>query len=178
MTPQAKPNPTARLVGELAIILAELCELQDRLREAIDAKLTAMRKSDVEQMGKASAREGELVGRVARLDDRRRKVVADLCKAVGMPAMRNPGDVSLRTLIAQLPADHAERLTDLANALRDKMLHVAEANRVVGMVSQAVLDFYKELFSIIAHDENGASIYSDRGTIGKTGDIRVLDAVI
>lgn len=165
---------TTELVG----VLEQLVALLGSLHESVREKLDAMRRADADQMAAASTREGELSGRVAKLYRHRHAIVSELCRLVDFPPVRNPSDITLRALSERLEPAVRQRLMKLAATLRDKMLAVAEANRVVEMVSRAMSDYFKELFSIIARDDESPATYSSCGRSGERGNVRVLDAMI
>ncbi|MFQ5422807.1 MAG: flagellar protein FlgN [Phycisphaerae bacterium] len=162
----------------LAGLLEELIVLQDALHGVVREKLEAMRRADVPAMEALAAREGELAGQVSTLDVRRREVVATLCGLLDMPPVRDPGGVTLRALLTQMEPSLRDRLSALADRLREKMLNVAGSNHIVEMVSRAMLETFKELFSIMAHDDEQPTTYSATGQSSESGAVRVLDAVV
>src|SRR5690606_17571687 len=124
----------ADMANEMAGVLRQLADLQDRILIAVQMKLEAMRRCDVEGMTAAAHHEGELAAQVAALDKRRCWLGVELGKLVGMPIPPRAENVSLRSLCARLKGDAQSTLMTLGDALRMKMLKVAEANRVVELV--------------------------------------------
>ena len=167
-----------QVAKELAGVLEQHTALLASLHATVGEKLDAMRRADADRMVTASAREGELSGRITKLDRRRHTIVSELCGLVDFPPVRNPSDITLRALAERLEPAIRQRLMKLAATLRDKMLAVAEANQVVELVSHAMSDYFKELFSIIARDDESPTTYSSRGRSSEQGNVRVLDAVV
>lgn len=167
-----------RLADELADLMERLSKMQGRMHDVIRVKLHAMRIADVGGMETAVARESELVGQVVTLNRRRIEIVTELGPLLDMPVVRNPEQVTLRAVARVLPAGRRARLTRVADDLRDRMLRVAEANRVVDMVSRRMLDWFKELFEIIAHADVEPVTYSADGRSGDRQGVRVLDALV
>lgn len=165
------------MAGELIGILEHLSGLQDRLLSAIDAKLEAMRRADVAAMTASSRREAELAAEAATLDQRRCLIAVDLSRALGLPIPPRAENVSLRILCGRLGGEAGARLTHAGNVLREKMLKVAESNRVVELVCREMLAHFKAVFSAFTRDDEAPRNYSPKGSIESRGQIAVLDAV-
>ncbi len=166
-----------RLVDGLAELLERLIDMQQRMIDLIREKLQAMRAADIDAMESGAVREGQLAGDIAGLDRRRCQIVEQLCEYLELPASQRPETVSIRVLLAHLPAPHVERLGGPADRLRGRMLEAAEANRVVEMACRQLLDWYRELFRIVAADETETLTYAPNGKTGDRRGVRVLDAV-
>ncbi|MFH1416788.1 MAG: flagellar export chaperone FlgN [Planctomycetota bacterium] len=165
------------LAGELAELIKQLINIQIALRAVVQAKLDAMRRSDTDAMLKAARREGNMAAEVSALDEKRGDIVSRLCAALGMPAVHNERTVPLRALTEVLDPESARPLANLANRLREEMLKLAEANRVVELVSREMLAHFKTLFSAMVQDEDEAPTYSAAGQVGPVVGARVLDAI-
>jgi hypothetical protein len=170
-----KNKAVTTLVDRLAELLAKLTAKQESIRAAIREKLEAMRRADVEAMIAASHREGELVHDVTELEVERREISENLGEIVG--ARGKGRGLSLRMIAAQLDEANRTRIMNLADALRRRMLEVAEANRVVELVSREMLAFFKGVFTAIVRDDAAPLTYSAGGEIGAPMGARVLDAV-
>ncbi len=179
MMKRADPaNPElGRLVGDLAELLERLIDMQQSMIALIREKLQAMRVADINAMESGAVREGQLAGDISRLDGRRCEIVGQLCEHLELPEDLRPESLSIRVLLTHLPAPHAERLGGLADRLRGRMLEAAEANRVVEMACRQLLDWYRELFRIVAADETETLTYAPDGKTGDRRGVRVLDAV-
>lgn len=164
-------------VDRLAALLEELTARQESLHRVIRGKLEAMRRADVEGMIAASHREGESTNEVALLDAQRREIAAELCVEIGIPAMERGRPASLRKIAARLREADRTRIVKLADLLRERMLQVAEANRVVELVSREMLAFFKAVFTAIVKDDAAPRVYSACGEMGAAAGARVLDAV-
>ncbi len=168
---------TPSLATELINVLEQLSGLQDRLLLAIDAKLEAMRRADVAAMTASSRREAELAAEAATLDQRRCLIAVDLSRALGLPIPPRAENVSLRSLCGRLEEEVRARLTQAGDVLREKMLKVAESNRVVELVCREMLAHFKTVFSAFTRDDDAPRNYSPKGSIESRGQIAVLDAV-
>ncbi|HKQ47455.1 MAG TPA: flagellar export chaperone FlgN [Phycisphaerae bacterium] len=164
-------------VDRLATLLEELAAKQESLHRVIRGKLEAMRRADVEGMIAASHREGELANEVTLLDAQRREVAAEVCAEIGIPALERNRPASLRRIAARLGEAERLRIVKLADLLRERMLQVAEANRVVELVSREMLAFFKAVFTAIVRDDAAPRVYSACGAMGTPAGARVLDAV-
>jgi hypothetical protein len=173
----SQTQQTQNMTSELAGILDRLRKLQERMLGELDAKLEAMRRSDVNAMTAASHAEGELAGKVASLDERRCWLVVELCKSLGVQIPPKAQNVSLRSICAKLDEKTATRLSAAGSALREIMLKVAEANRIVELVCREMLAHFKTLFSAMTRDDEAPTTYSHRGAIEARGQVTVLDAV-
>ena len=171
------PAIAAKPVDRLAELLEALAARQEALHGVIRGKLDAMRRTDVEAMIAASHREGELAGEVTLLDAQRRDVAAELCAEIGIHALERGRPASLRRIAARLADTDRTRVVKLADRLREQMLKVAEANRVVELVSREMLAFFKAIFTAIVKDDAVPRLYSACGDMGTPARARVLDAV-
>ncbi len=170
-------NVVTMLTGELAELIKRLINIQIALRAVVQEKLEAMRRSDTDAMLRAARREGDMAAEVTALDEKRVDVVSRLCTALEMPVVHAKRAVSLRALSELLDPASSRILANLANRLREEMLKLAEANRVVELVSREMLAYFKTLFSAMVQDEEDASTYSSAGEVGPTAGARVLDAI-
>jgi hypothetical protein len=86
-------------------------------------------------------------------------------------------EIALRSLARRMAPQWRDRLLSLSDELRERMLKVAESNRVVEMVCQEMSLHFKSLFAAMMNDGIDGGTYSDRGRVGVAGGARVLDAV-
>lgn len=166
-----------KLTGDLASLLEQLIELQKVLHGVIRGKLDAMRGCDAPSMTASAHREGDASAKIAALDDCRRRCVGELCLALDIPRPGRIENVTLRTLAGHLDRKLGDRLTQLGEVLRERMLKVAEANRVVELVTQEMLQHFRNLFSVFTQDEDGSQTYSPGGAVASGAGTKVLDAV-
>lgn len=165
------------LVRELEAVFRTLIDQHESLHDAVRGKLDAMRRADNGEMLSAAHREGEIVARIREIDEQRKTLVVRCCQASGIPKSANAGHVSLKALAGHLNPNLRARLTGLGEVLRERMLEVAEANRVVELVSREMLDHFKQLFSAFTRDEDGSQTYSAGGVLKTDSGTSVLDAV-
>ena len=172
-----KQDSTKALVGELAAQLQKMIGLQERLHEVIREKLEAMRRCDTEHMLSATGREGEIAAQISALNDRRTETAGRMCDALGIQRPPAVAPVTLRFLAGRLDSGFRQRLVELGDELRDCMLKVAEANRVVEMVSREMLAHFKDLFAAFTRAEDGPQTYSRGGAMEHATGTQVLDSV-
>lgn len=170
-------NPALQPVLELSALFGELTALQESLHGVITIKLEAMRRSDVDGMLAASHREGELAAKAEQLDETRKQIVTRICLVLGIAPEAGGRPVRLSSILSRLDPSLRPRLAQLAAALRERMLKVAEANRVVELVCREMLAHFKALFAAMTQDEENVEVYSAAGGATRTGGPRVLDAV-
>ncbi|OWY70545.1 hypothetical protein B7486_13065 [cyanobacterium TDX16] len=170
------PNRTNTAAHELVELLKSLISLQESLHAVIEVKLQAMRRADVEGMIAAARSESELTAKFSDLDATRRSVVDRLCSQYGTPAIEDGRPVRLSTLRKRFDAPLAGRIAKLAETLKERMLKVAESNRVVELASRELLVHFKTLFEAMVQDESQPT-YSAGGGVSRAKGPRVLDAV-
>lgn len=166
-----------RLTGELTALIEQLIERQVAMRGVVQEKLAAMRHCDVDAMLRTSHQEGDLTAAVSALDRRRYEVVAQMCRFLNFPKKTDVKVVTLRMLAAKLDPQHGERLAHLADRLRDEMLKLAEANRVIELVCREMMAYFKALFAAMVQSEHDAPTYSPAGEVGPAAGARVLETV-
>lgn len=175
LAPTVMSKPVQDLVDQIALVLSQMSTGQDKLLEIIKSKHEAMRKSNVQAMLVASANEGVLANALLDLDKHRRDLSLQLSSLlkVGTPGLQ----VTLRALATRLPADVGARLLTVAGELRQRMLKVAEANRVVELVCQRMLANFKAIFSAMSQAADAPPTYSSAGQRSQSTEAMVLDAV-
>lgn len=172
-----RPVKTLAPVGELVELLAELIARHESLHAVVALKLEAMRRADVEGMLAAAHREGELTAGVGELDARRREIVSRACAALGLPPTERGRPIRLSLIAGRLDAASRDRLLRLAQTLRERMLKVAELNRVVELVSREMLAHFKTLFTAMIQDGQAPGTYSAAGGVERDAGPLMLDAV-
>ena len=170
-------DPISVLVDELAGVLERLCKIQSLVNTAVREKLDAMRRAEVVEITARAHREGELAAQTAELDKSRRDVVARLCKALGISAVEEGREISLRSLVRRLAPPHRDRLAALANDLRERMIKTAESNRVVEIVCHEMMTHFKAVFEAMTSVAAESGVYGARGRRAHSGEPLALDAV-
>lgn len=164
-------------LAELEGLLKALIGIEDQLSEIIALKLEAMRRADVEGMIATTHAEAQLMADLGRLDAQRIDRVGALCKALGLNVGATIRRLSLRTLSERLEPAARTRLLKLADTLREKMLAVAQLNKVVETASREILAHFKTLFSAMVQDDVDKLTYSAAGGVDRANAARVLDAM-
>lgn len=170
-------NDMTAMVNELAGMLKQLADLQSLVNVAVRDKLEAMRRADVNEIARRSRREAELSAQVVEVDKARRAVVGRICATLGVAATEGGREITLRSLIKKLPVADRDRLSALANVLRERMLATAESNRVVEIVCHEMMAHFKAVFSAMTSAASERGIYGERGGRAPSGEPLVLDAV-
>lgn len=171
------PDTLEKVTSPLHESIDRLIALQDGLHAAIRAKLEAMRRLDTRAMGEAARQEAALAAEAGRLDAVRRQQVGALCEVLGIPRPSSVDHITLSLLCRHLPADLARDLWQRGQTLRERMLSVAEANRVVELVTREMMLHFKTLFAAFVADDEAQWVYSRAGAIEAVGSTAVLDAV-
>jgi hypothetical protein len=166
-----------RLTEELTALIEQLIDRQIVLQGVVQEKKEAMRRCDVDGMLRASRQEGDLTAAVSALDRRRLEIVTQLCRLMNFPRKTDIKAVTLRMLAARLDPPNGARLTGLADRLREEMLKVAEANRVIELVCREMMAYFKAIFAAMVESEHDAPTYSPAGEVGPAAGARVLEAV-
>lgn len=165
------------LFQDLVELLRRLIDYESDLLALLNEKLEAMRRADSDGMLALSMREGELTAKIAKTDGDRHALVGSLCRALDIQCGRNTGAVPLREIAARLDPGRRHVALDCAERLRRRMLEVAEANRVVELVSREMLAHFKNVFSAIVQDDGEAETYSSHGQVKPASGARMIDAM-
>ena len=170
-------NDMTALTNELAGLLRQLADLQTQVNAAVRDKLEAMRRADVNEIARRSRREAELSAQIIEVDRSRRAVVARMCAALGITATEGGREITLRSLLKRLPDADRDKLSALANVLRERMLATAESNRVVEIVCHEMMAHFKAVFAAMTSAAADGGIYGEKGGRPPSGEPLVLDAV-
>lgn len=165
------------LTEEFATVLDRMIAMHDLQYGILRRKLDAMKASDPDVIASIASEESDVVGSLSELDAKRRRLVCDICEALGMGRPGYPERVTLRALVQSLPREKQHRLVALGEELRMKMLKVAETNSTVEIVCREMLKHFKKLFSAFAVGD-GNDVYSAKGDRRKGAAAGVLDAVV
>lgn len=157
---------------ELRAVLRALLSLQTELHAVLRAQLDAMKRADVDGMRAAAARVAELTGSFERIDMQRVALASRLARLHGLSTR----GVRLSDLIAGYPQPLRSELMSLSLALRERMLAVADANRVVAMVSGAMAEHFRAVFAAMAEAAVPPASYGRDGRTGPAEAV-VLDAM-
>ncbi|GJQ27980.1 MAG: hypothetical protein HBSAPP02_30120 [Phycisphaerae bacterium] len=177
MTASAKNKlaPMTQGVEALARLLDQLIARHEALHTVIADKLESMRRSDVPAMLEASAREAAMTDEILKLDQQRAAVATDLATRMQWPANVT---VRIRALAARLEPAAAKKLIDRADVLREKMLAVARANRVVELVCKQMLQHMKAVFADLVHPDDSNRTYSAGGGVERPAGPQVFNTVV
>lgn len=170
-------NDMTALVNELGGLLKQLADLQLVMNTAVRDKLEAMRRADMSEIARRSRREADLAAQIVEVDRTRRAVVVRICTALSIAATEGGREITLRTLIKRLPANDHDKLSSLANVLRERMLATAESNRVVEIVCHEMMSHFKAVFAAMTNAATERGIYGEKGGRPPSGEPLVLDAV-
>jgi hypothetical protein len=173
--PRSGEKSVEQTVEQLTGVLQELSAGHEKMLAVIKGKHEAMRKSDVQGMLATSAEEGTLSSAILATERKRLDVSLRLCGLLKIGSASTP--VTIKALAARLPTEAGQRLLSVASALRERMLKVAEANRVVELVCQRMLGHFKAIFSAMAESADAPPTYSPSGNRIKQAEAMVLDAV-
>lgn len=177
MTATAKniPMPASQSVDALVRLLDQLIARHETLHTVIADKLEAMRRSNVPAMLEASAREAAVSDDILKLDQQRAAVATDLATRMQWPANVT---VRVRALAARLEPAAAKKLIDRADVLREKMLAVARANRVVELVCKQMLQHMKAVFTDLVQPDDSNKTYSAGGGVERPAGPQVFNTVV
>lgn len=167
--------PASQSVDALMRLLDLLIVRHEALHTVIADKLEAMRRSNVPAMLEASAREAAVADEILKLDQQRAAVATDLARRMQWPANVT---VRIRALAARLEPAAAKKLIDRADVLREKMLSVARANRVVELVCKQMLQHMKAVFADLVQPDDSNKTYSAGGGVERPAGPQVFNTVV
>jgi len=167
-----QPDPQSDRVALRDLLLA-LIRAQTDLHDVLRSKLHAMRRADIGGMQAAAADEAALLEECGRIDLQRHALITRLA---ARDAVRPGRLVRMSDLLPFITEPLRGELVTLTRTLRERMLAVAEANRVVMLVSREMHDHFRTLFSSMIQAVSEPAGYRADGRI-ETREACVLDAV-
>jgi len=161
----------SRQLSELESILGQLIAEYRRLLSHIDKHEAAMKAFDLNAMDDArNLQEGTRL-RIAGLEQRRKLIVLQLAKAMGIP-----GEPTLRKL-ASLDPQHNQPLTQIRTELKALVEQISARTRVAAKLASAVLGHLNTVVRLLAGAVERAGVYTKQGIPRVSTRIGVMEAV-
>ena len=147
-----------RLAGPLSAVLEALIAEHEALALAAEAHRAALRSADPAQLAEANTRSGEVLARIASLEDKRRALVAT----------RSGATPKLSELCAAWPAEARERVLTLGEKLRELAMRVREEFAAVRQASQTLAEHLRGVMHQVAASLSHAGTYGPSGRVDPT----------
>ncbi len=149
---------------------------QEQLLECIESKIDAMRRADVSAMQQLHQKEKTLVTRIREREGLRQAMMDAIGSGLGLPAGAARA-LHVSQLAGRLPEPDRGQLIDAAHRLRDVVFRLQRTNRVAGVISRELINHLDWVFASVAPKREKPAGYSGDGTVVRTSDVRVFEAV-
>ena len=172
-------NTTARTpkrLKDLLRVLDGMCELHERLGEAVRAKLDAIGRADVDAMQEASDREQALCSRLSEREGLRKQLMDLVGVEIGL-GERDGRSLTVTELCARLERDSRDELKRSADALRKTVADVAQANRACEVSTRALLHHLHWVFASVRPKGDPPIGYSGAGRAVSDIGTQLVDTV-
>lgn len=141
-TPAPPRTPAPVLFAELERVLIELRDVHERMLEVVREHRKSVSAADLAGISRAIARQGDLAGTVAAIDQRRAQITASLTSQLtGQPTTRPPGQVDntrLSHIIALAPTASRDRLSAIAAVLRDVLTRLHSEQQALKLATETL----------------------------------------
>jgi len=157
--------------AELESVLEQLIAEHERLLRHLDMQQAAMKKLDLKQLQEHTAAQEAVRARIAALETRRRFMVAQMARAMGLTGQPGIADVA-----SALP-DARQRLLALRERIRELASQAAARAHVVARVAGAVLGHLNNAMRVLAGAIQQPGLYTRSGVPRMAQRIGVMEAV-
>jgi|GEM_PF-1066997 len=171
-----KRNKAGAKVRDLVRLLDQMRSLYAQMFAVIDEKLMAMRRSDVDAMAHAAAKERVLADRLSEREGFRKQLMDAVGDEIGLTG-RSGRRLTVSQLANRLEDHHRAGLLAAADRLRKEVSKVAQANRVAGVVAREVVNHLQWVFAAVRPGEEEPSEYSKSGAVVSRSAGPLFDAV-
>lgn len=149
-------------LAELETIMTDLLVCYEQLHTLALRRLEAVRGADARGLGDCVRAENEIVQQVAEIEKRRIAVVGRLAAELGSP---RKSQTTVSWIAERAAGPGADRLRDLAAALRDVIGRVRRHNEVAAQAARALATHMDGLIRRVAQHLNHAQVYSRVGSV-------------
>ncbi|MFZ5647476.1 MAG: flagellar protein FlgN [Bacillota bacterium] len=146
---------------ELKKILEDQKETMKQLLNTAREHNRALRQLDMELLNPVLRKEEELTAALNRQDKARKKIVACLTDAAGLP-----GDATLSRLTGRAPSQLERDIKEIADEIKNIALNLGDINDQNGMLTKQAMRVNEILLNMLTRRDN--KTYSPQGR--KTGD--------
>jgi chromosome segregation ATPase len=147
-----------RLAGPLAAVLEALIAEHEALAAAAEAHRAALRSADAAALAEANRRSGDVLARIAELEDKRRALITT----------RSGTTPKLSEVCAAWPAEARERVLALGEKLRELAVRVREEFAAVRQASQTLAEHLRGVMHQVAASLSHAGTYGPSGRVDPT----------
>ena len=169
------PTPTTRsltpdlLLEQLDALLAGFTRTYQQLAAATQQHQDAIRDADRAAIGRATAAQSALVEDLARLEQRRRELIALACTRFAPLAAKRTTAITLTDLCACVPDRARAGITQRAADLRALVSSVEEQTRTIRAATSSLLAHMEGLMRQVGRQLSHAGTYSRRGYVDAGG---------
>lgn len=166
------PSIDDLMVHELERVLREIRSQYEALHQLALEHRDAIRRADPVAIGECVEKQNLRVQRIADLEKRRLTVVGELAARLGC---ETKNQTPVGRLAQLLPPAAAERVTTIAQSLREVMEGVSRLNESTRRAAEALSAHMEGLMRVVAARLSHAQTYSSRGVV--TAATRVVTAL-
>lgn len=159
-----QPTKSTTRVRDLVRLLDQMRSLYEQMFTVIDAKLSAMRRSDVAAMTHSGTQERVLSDRLGEREGLRKQLMDAVGEEIG-PAGRSGRRLTVSQLANRLNEQDRVALLAAADRLRREVAKVSQANRVAGVVAREVVNHLQWVFAAVRPGAEEPSGYSKSGVV-------------
>lgn len=164
-------TPSETPGGALTALLAQLLEANTALHTNVVAQREAIRAAEPQRSQRLTEEHARLMGVLASLDQRRREVVVELSRALGLPkGGRTP---TLSELAKHLAEPERTRVLTLAGQVRERMERVQRESASLRSAARTLAAHMEGLMRHVGRQLTSAGVYSARGQLTAGGSMAV-----
>lgn len=167
--PQSTPMTASLLAEQLESLLADFTRAYAALKDQTSAHREAIRQADTRAMQEAMDAQSLSVGTLAKLEQRRRELVALSCTRFAPLASKRSTAITLTDLCQCVPDADRARLTTQAAELKALVAEVNEQTRTIKAATVSLLAHMEGLMRQVGRQLSHAGTYSRKGFVEPGG---------
>jgi FlgN protein len=171
-------DPVADGFSVLSSVLSEQEAGYRALRSLVSARRDAIRVADLEALKHTLDRERTLVSKLASLDGKRTELASALAKRLGLMERQGGRPASVPTLtelLAKAPRDQRERLSEIAERLRDEINAARRESGIVRDAAERLAQHVAGVLQSVSAAFASSKTYGRAGRFATAGAIRSID---
>ena len=166
----------AKLFRDLVRLFGGLHDLQDKLLQAVQSKIEAMKRADIQAMRQFAEREQALITRQQEREGFRCQLMDRIGGELGLPGGAGRS-LSISQLASRLAEPQCTVLQDAAGKVRERALKVAQTNRVAGVVAREITNHLKWVFASVRPEGDSPVGYAGDGALVTASSTKILETV-
>ncbi len=161
---------------DLISVLGILETLHEELCALLTSKIEAMRRNDLDNLQRLSAREQEVAARIREREGFRRQLMDAIGDCAGWPK-QTARALSLSQLASRVVGSQRRALLSARTRLRDAVARVAKASRLAGEIARTIVDHLRWVFESVQPRTEHSIAYTDVGARPSRGETLIVDTL-